>query len=502
MERLQRGILRAVMMSKAWMRIAAALVATFLVASFLLIEAACSTTIELIDRTPEAGSSADSGEQSTQTIGSSGGVVRLGAASLTVPPGALSQPTTIRITVLSGSPPSGYTAYSSVYAFSPSGLTFTVPATIVLPEHGAPASSSVYWSTAEGGGYAPLATTLGQGTATAKVTHFSTGFVGSETLASEGGLEDAAPDVSLDVHVPSDSGSDTAPTVTVLAANQVVSNGIAVTSSNVYFTDPFWGKVVSVPVGGGALSTLVSGEDYPGPVATDGVDVYWSAGGGIMRVPLSGGLPVTVAASTGSATAIAIDATSVYWVNGDSPGDVRSAPLSGLPEGGSPVTIASGQSSPVAIAVAGTHVYWTNYIAAGTVMSATLSGGSLTTLASGQDYPEGIALDGTSVYWTNSAAGTVMRVPLAGGSPSTVASGQSQPWGIAVNGGYAYWTNYNGGAGGGTVVRAPVAGGVPPTVLASAQLGPAGIAVDGTNVYWTDIAPTTDAGGSVDKAPH
>jgi hypothetical protein len=489
-------------MTKAFSRIAAALVAAFLVPAFILIEVACSTTIELIELAPEAGSSADSGEQSSQTIGSSGGVGRLGAAFLTVPPGAVSQPTAIRVTVLSGSPPSGYTAYSSVYEFSPAGLTFAKPATIVLPEHGAPASSSVYWSTSEGGGYAPLATTLGANSATAKVTHFSTGFVGSKTSASEGGLEDAAPDVSLDVHGPSDGGSDMAPPVTVLAANQVVSNGIAVTSSNVYFTDPFWGTVVSVPLGGGGLSTLVSGEEGPSPVATDGVDVYWSAGGGIMRVPLSGGVPVTLASSSVSATAIALDGTSVYWVNGDDPGDVRSAPLSGLPEGGSPVTIASGQSSPIAIAVAGTHVYWTNYIAAGTVMSATLSGGSLTTLAAAQNYPEGIAVDGTSVYWTNSAAGTVMRVPLAGGSPSTVASGQSQPWGIAVNGGFAYWTNYNGGTGGGTVVRAPIGGGVPPTVLASAQLGPAGIAVDGTNVYWTDIATTTDAGGSVDKAPH
>jgi hypothetical protein len=129
---------------------------------------------------PEAGSTGDAGVSAAATIGPAGGVVSLGQASVTIPPLALSQATTITITLRSDEPPAEYRAYSPFYEFDPRGLTFAVPATVVLPDYGGPQGAAIYWSSPTGPGYDVLPTTLGADVGSAQVTHFSTGFLGIE----------------------------------------------------------------------------------------------------------------------------------------------------------------------------------------------------------------------------------------------------------------------------------------------------------------------------------
>jgi len=114
-------------------------------------------------------------------IGPSGGRVSFSGASITIPPGALSKPTKISLSLSSVTTPKGYEIYSPIYGFSPPGLTFAVPATVELPNLDGPSSAVVYWSSPTGNGYDPLATTLTQSSASALVTHFSKGFLGFET---------------------------------------------------------------------------------------------------------------------------------------------------------------------------------------------------------------------------------------------------------------------------------------------------------------------------------
>ncbi len=96
----------------------------------------------------------------TATVGPEGGRVAISrtpstqysSLNLDVPPGALSEPTTIRIIETSLPPPPGFTDRSPVYVFEPVGLTFKVPVTVkiasdsqgVIPD----SRFAIYWSSA------------------------------------------------------------------------------------------------------------------------------------------------------------------------------------------------------------------------------------------------------------------------------------------------------------------------------------------------------------------
>src|SRR5690606_2950292 len=76
-------------------------------------------------------------QSATVTIGSEGGVLSIGGATLTVPAGALNQDTEIR--VLLGSPPPGADTTGLLgmsYDFSPDGTVFDPPAELELPVDG------------------------------------------------------------------------------------------------------------------------------------------------------------------------------------------------------------------------------------------------------------------------------------------------------------------------------------------------------------------------------
>lgn len=119
------------------------------------------------------------GTTSSALIGSEGGTLAFGSASLVVPAGALAVETEISVNVSFDIAPSAFTAYSPVFEFGPAGQVFDRPVTVRLPYHGSADSATIFWTTLEGGSFMALPTRVEDGHAVAEITHFSDGFVGS-----------------------------------------------------------------------------------------------------------------------------------------------------------------------------------------------------------------------------------------------------------------------------------------------------------------------------------
>lgn len=115
-------------------------------------------------------------------------------------------------------------------------------------------------------------------------------------------------------------GGSTATLAVSWRLNGLNSGSIAVNPTSVYVgvnNQPIEGAIVRVPIGGGALTILASGQT-PESVAVDATNVYWTnwsgTGGSVVRAPLGGGAPTTLAAGP-DAFGIAVDGSTVYWTN-------------------------------------------------------------------------------------------------------------------------------------------------------------------------------------------
>jgi hypothetical protein len=489
------------------------------VLAYLVVTAACSTTIEIIQGRADAGGDDGSSDASTEgnTIGPDGGTVRLGQATIYVPPHALKEPARITIAILSGDPPAPYVAASAFYRFEPAGLTFSVPATVTLPIVLAQASAAIYWSNL-GGGYSRLPTHVAGGVAVAQVTHFSTGFFGLEQSGTDGSGEastDAPTDAGSDA--PSDSsdamgdGADTgtgscihpddAGVATVYTGVALSPSSLAVNAASIFFTNNH--TVLRGSSNGCGWTTVYSDKtNTPGSVTLDDKNVYWSEGSleaYLLKAPLLGSTVATLTGLSGSPSQLVADGTNVY-VN------LYTAPTSAILQvsvaSGSTLTIASPPGVVSGIAVASGFVYWSNWSDPGSIMRVPVGGGSSETVASGQGLIDGIVTDSANIYWTivamDAGGGAIVRAPLAaaveGGTPTTLAAGVSVQRAIATDGLNVYWTDsvY------GRVNEVPVGGGSVTMVAGPVETQNLDIAVYGGFVYWPLY---TGSVGSIFSAP-
>jgi hypothetical protein len=246
--------------------------------------------------------------------------------------------------------------------------------------------------------------------------------------------------------------------ITTLASGQAAICDLAAGSNAVYWTDCIDpGDLVMMAGLGGGISTLAQWPQVwePNGVVTDGTNVYWAAGCGgcldsaIVKQPVAGGSPTTLATGlAGLAPPIAIDSTSVYWMtdpgSGEPDGGIWKVGLNG----GTVTTLTTGLYFPGGFAVGAAGVYWTDN--AGSypsysykLSSVGLAGGAVTTLAAGPSFASAVAVDDSAAYWLVPGApdgGAVMAVGLAGQCPVALAVGQDEPDSLAVDATSVYWT--------------------------------------------------------------
>lgn len=125
-----------------------------------------------------------SGEARRVTVGAEGGEIAHEGVTLSIPAGALAADTEITITSTTADRQGPFTRYSPVYRFEPNGLAFAAPVSVRIAFEGEPEAPAVYWTGATGG-FERLDSVVDGGVATAQVTHFSEGFVGSPVAGAE-----------------------------------------------------------------------------------------------------------------------------------------------------------------------------------------------------------------------------------------------------------------------------------------------------------------------------
>jgi hypothetical protein len=229
------------------------------------------------------------------------------------------------------------------------------------------------------------------------------------------------------------------------------------------------GAVVSSPIAGGTPGTLALSQDAPGPMALDDAAVYWMAGNTtfgdagpsaaqILSVPLGGGTVHTLLSGMGSPYAIAAGHGLVAFASQSGAG----ATISVLPrEGGTPTMLATTERSVAGIALDATNVYWTEASSPATDISTSdgsvrfvpLAGGMPTTLASGQTGPGPILVVGSTLFWStasffdnfnssNNAA--IWSLPVAGGRPTAVVNNGAEISAFTVDAAHVAWADGSG----------------------------------------------------------
>jgi hypothetical protein len=294
---------------------------------------------------------------------------------------------------------------------------------------------------------------------------------------------------------------DSSRCVVTLAVGLVYGSGIAVDATSVYFTDIGMGAGIVSPVGsvskvplrGGAVTTLASGQVDPEAIAVSGPYVYWTtrtpnnvtSSNLITRATLDGANPFGLVTGAGVPVDLAVDGSHVFWVDFEL--GLMRVPLGG----GTPSTLTTQQMFLVNVAIDAHDIYCAarngdgnGITPMGVIVKVPIAGGIPTMLARGQLGPAGIAVDATHAYWTTGTGGTVMSAPLAGGPATMLAQvGNGNLAGIAVDSSSVYFTDIGGTR---TVFKVPLAGGTA-TPIATGQNSPMRIVVDQTSAYWVTV---------------
>jgi hypothetical protein len=259
----------------------------------------------------------------------------------------------------------------------------------------------------------------------------------------------------------------------------VISKGVAVDGSHIYWTNPVADTISRAGLQCQSPEVIVSGADNPQYVAVSAGHLYWTnAGDGNMGTGTIGKAKLSVAGADeidetfikGSTNpqGIALDSEHVYWCNaggrntadgegnGEDSGAVGRANLDGEDIQQAFIQLGSNDqhSEPQGIAVNSTNIYLTrvggyfrqfNYLDRYSIDGNPASWKFFFIHEEGHDVAGvgGIALDGSHAYWGMQAGNTIGRINLAlegeSAEPEIVAQA-GNPLGLGVDTEHLYWS--------------------------------------------------------------
>jgi hypothetical protein len=255
----------------------------------------------------------------------------------------------------------------------------------------------------------------------------------------------------------------------------IVATSIILDTSNVYLATGLGNSILSVQKAGGTPSTVAS-QSLPIPLASDGVDLYWSDTGsttGLFKCPLGCSAPKPISTLEVTGTDLGLGGGFVFFAAG---GNLNACSKSGCSS--SPRIVGQTSAFSRGTVTDGTNIYWAS--AGGTgpsgIFRQALAGGSTTTISTSP--AENLIADAAlNLYWVTSA-GAVMTCRAASCSPTTLVSGTYKAivyYAIATDGASLYWSNST------TIYKCSVAGCSSPTVVLKEPTYD--LAVDGTSVF-------------------
>ena len=256
-------------------------------------------------------------------------------------------------------------------------------------------------------------------------------------------------------------------------------------------------SLVAMPVGGGPITTLVSGGAQL--VAVDDVNVYVVENGELLRLPKNGAAPSFVSEAGADLKAVTTLGAAAYWMEftgspstGGQPIAVKSAPLLGGPVSlVAQATVSGFAPNQPRIGVTSSTVFTFSWAGANYFP---ITGGP----TSGVEIVAGVICffftsDADAVYCGDGLH--VWRIESNGAATGlwtavNTSTYDPNPY-VVFDDTYVYWVDDTTV---GTIMKTLKAGGGTPTVLAY-DTNPMAIAVDANNVYWGDV------GGYIKSAP-
>ncbi len=205
-------------------------------------------------------------------------------------------------------------------------------------------------------------------------------------------------------------------------------------SGNIYVADPAAKTIGKIPVGGGAIVTVLSGFVQPTGVAVDAAGNLYVADAGnttINKYLAGTTTPIAIGSGFSSPYGIAVDSKGNVYVADFSGNSVSEIPAAG----GAPVAIGSGFANPTGVATdAAGNVYVADY-GNGAVKEIVINGGTTIGIGSGFTSPVGITIDPAGdIFVADYGASAVDEIPAGTATPVTLGSGYYYPTGVTIDG--------------------------------------------------------------------